>query len=145
MGDDFQKILDSLGEKVSRSRLAPYHDLIMELRRRRRTYREIQQILRERCRIQISISTLHEYLKIRRRTGGTVRDAEGPRHPRPQGMRTSKERPITSAYDKPTESISTDEIRQRIAALKQSRPEPAPEKPIFHYDPNKPLTLKADE
>ena len=45
MDANLQEILDNLDEKAPRSRLGPYRDLILELRRRNRTYREILQIL----------------------------------------------------------------------------------------------------
>ena len=42
-----REIIESLPEKRSRSRLEPYRQLIAELRRLRRTYREIAQVLGE--------------------------------------------------------------------------------------------------
>jgi hypothetical protein len=52
MDDKFGGLLDSLPEKPPRSRLEPYSELIVELRRRGRTYREIARILAEKCKVQ---------------------------------------------------------------------------------------------
>src|SRR5271170_6326853 len=63
VSDKFQAILDALPEKPPRSRLEPYSALIDELRRRRRTYREIVSILAEKCDLQVSISTIHDFVR----------------------------------------------------------------------------------
>ncbi len=67
MDGEFQKIVDSLPEKPPRSRLEPYGELIDELRGRGRTYREIAGVLAKACRLEVSISTLHDFVKVRSR------------------------------------------------------------------------------
>ena len=62
MDSEFRKILESLPEKPPRSRLEPYAELIDGLRRRGRTYRDVVEILAEKCQLQVSISTLHDFL-----------------------------------------------------------------------------------
>ena len=84
----FQDILDSVPEKRSRSRLEPYGRLIHGLLRRSRSYREIARILRERFHLHASISTIHDFVRIR---AGQARKARK-RNPagyvkRPRGMR----------------------------------------------------------
>jgi hypothetical protein len=59
MDDRFQEILDGVPEKSPRSSLEPYHELISELRRRGRTYREIAHILAERCQFWAAASTVY--------------------------------------------------------------------------------------
>ncbi len=68
MDDRSQEILESLPQRPSRSRLAPYRELIHELRRRRRPYREIVQVLAEKCQCLVSISTLHDFVRTRSRS-----------------------------------------------------------------------------
>src|SRR4029450_2202812 len=65
--DNFEEILNSLPEKPARSRLEPYGRLINELLRRSRTYREIARILAEKCQIKVSISTIHDFVRLRSR------------------------------------------------------------------------------
>jgi IS30 family transposase len=135
MDDNQQEILDNLEEKEPRSRLAPYRDLILELRRRNRTYREILQILSDHCQIQVSISTLHDFLRSQRRTESkkkqqaTEQNSSNPNNGSPTPTKISVESP------------DTDNIQQRIIALKQ-RPTPNQiNAPRFSYDSNRPLLL----
>src|SRR5437667_8511019 len=51
--------------KPRRSRLEPYRDLINELRRRGRTYREIADILAEKCQLRAAASTVNRFLRKR--------------------------------------------------------------------------------
>jgi len=128
MKEQFQEILDNLDEKTPRSRLAPYRDLIIELRRRKRTYREILQILREKCQVQVSISTLHNFLQAQRKPKRIGRTTAIPKNQKPQGEEKSLERnaiSIVTAYpEKPVSALSPDEARQRIEALKRRQYNP---------------------
>jgi len=56
MDAKFKEILDGLPSKRPRSRLEPYGELIRELRRRGRTYRDIADILGEKCQVQVTAS-----------------------------------------------------------------------------------------
>jgi hypothetical protein len=136
--DEFRTILDALPPKAVRSRLEPYAELIHELRRRGRTYREITHILSERCGIQTSRSTVNDFVCAR---------SKKTRNLQKRGSRETKARPENSVLlpqtKAPTETgLPMDDIQKRIAALK-SRPIPATEKDIkiFQYDPEQPLTL----
>jgi hypothetical protein len=136
--NEFRTILDTLPPKAARSRLEPYLELIHELRRRGRTYREIARILSERCGIQTSRSTVNDFVCARsKRTQNSQR----------RGSLKPKARPDYSVLLPKTKITAetggtSDDIQKRIAALK-SRPIPATETNprIFHYDPEQPLTL----
>ena len=142
MDDRSQKILDNLPQRTSRSCLAPYRELIHELRRRRRTYREIAQVLAERCQCRVSISTLHDFVRIRSRA-----KQESPRRLPP----ASNESTTSGTAEKPAQQgevnlekqdgSSNDDVQQRIASLKQ-RPTLAQTIPnAFQFDPDEPLRL----
>jgi hypothetical protein len=140
MDDNLQEILDNLEEKEPRSRLAPYRDLILELRRRNRTYREILQILADRCMIQVSISTLHDFLhdqqrmdSKRRRQKNNVKKAPYPDKQLLETAKFGEEIPVIG------------DIRERIAALKGRQTQPRPNAPCFTYDPDQPLHLIAQK
>jgi hypothetical protein len=64
MKANLKKILDTLPKKPPRSRLEPYRELIEELRRRGRSYRDIAVILAEKCRVQVTGSGVHDYLRV---------------------------------------------------------------------------------
>ncbi len=145
VSDKFQHIFDSMPEKPPRSRLEPYAELIIELRRRKRTYREILEVLAEKCSLQISISTLHDFVRVKTReerkaakllraTARLIGDhnrAAAPSH---------VAKPTLNA-DRPTD----EEVRRRIAALK-ARPKPAPvsSSDDFQFNPDEPLRLLSD-
>ena len=135
----FQDILDSVPEKRSRSRLEPYGRLIHGLLRRSRSYREIARILRERFHLHASISTIHDFVRIR---AGQARKS---RKRNPAGYdQTTKgnapERENKMPMDVIAPRAALEEV-QRIAALK-IRPAEAPaQSQQFHYDPSEPLHL----
>jgi len=141
MDAKFQDILNTLPEKPPRSRLEPYGELIDELRRRGQTYRDIAGILAEKCQLQVSVSTVHDFVRVRSRT--TRKPAKHQRTPAarasPDGMRLSGPR-MNAAKE---ESPPIDEVQRRIGALRlRSAPAKASPKQ-FQYDPNEPLHLPA--
>jgi hypothetical protein len=58
-------ILEPLPEKPPRSKLEPHHELIRELRRKGRTYREVARLFHERLGLHVALSTLHSFVKVR--------------------------------------------------------------------------------
>lgn len=60
-----QLILESLPEKQYRSKLEPHRELIRELRRKGRTYREVARLFHERLGLYVAPSTLHSFVKVR--------------------------------------------------------------------------------
>ena len=57
----------SLPPKPPRSKLEPHRELIRELRRSGRTYREVSRLFAERLGLQVAPSTLHSFVKVRAR------------------------------------------------------------------------------
>ena len=51
--------------KPPRSKLEPHRDLIRELRRKGRTYREVARLFHERLGLHVALSTLHSFVKVR--------------------------------------------------------------------------------
>lgn len=132
-------ILDSLTDKPPRSRLEPHHELIQELRRRGRTYRDIANILAEKCQVEVTASGVHDFLRRRsrsirklpkRRPGAGPEVSRGAVAPEARDERAArkKEPPI-------------DEVRQRIAALKTRSARARESAEQFRYDPDEPLHL----
>jgi hypothetical protein len=56
-----------LPPKPLRSKLEPHRELIRELRRKGRTYREVSRLFAERLGLQVAPSTLHSFVKVRAR------------------------------------------------------------------------------
>jgi len=132
MNDRFREILDGLPNTTSRSCLEPYKELIQELRRRRRAYREIAHVLREKCGVRVSHSTLHEFVQ-RHLSTESEGDCEGP----PAVTNIGRHH---LAEARPTRR---DQVTERIEALKReaiiSPNQPKP----FQFDGTEPLRLKS--
>jgi hypothetical protein len=142
MDANLQEIIDNLDEKAPRSRLGPYRELILELRRRNRTYREILRILMERCQVRVSISTLHDFLHAQRRMDSKRNKQQS----KEQYSPNPKEQLQELAAEHRQENPAMSDVRQRIAALKQQRQAPPQANaPRFIYDPNQPLHLIPQE
>ncbi|HEY4087981.1 MAG TPA: hypothetical protein VGM43_18700 [Bryobacteraceae bacterium] len=65
MDGKFNTILDSLPPKPPASKLEPYAELIGELRKRDRSYREIAGILKQRCGLSVGLNTLYRFVMSR--------------------------------------------------------------------------------
>jgi hypothetical protein len=133
MDEQLNKILVALPDKPPRSRLELYRDLIEELRRRDRTFREISEILAEKCQVQVTASGIHDFLRTRSRREKS--QAIKPTKP----TRLPVKRPIEDTLPK---TSSSDEVQRKIAELKARRPTAKPNVSDFEYDPDAPLRLK---
>jgi hypothetical protein len=143
MNDRFQSILSSLPEKPARSRLAPYHELIEELRRRGCTYREIERILVDQCQIEISRSAINNF--VRSQSGKKARPSNrqpiAPIDKEPAG-KAGIANPNPKTDDASQNSQPKNEVFQRIAALKKRPATASSSSKLFEYDPNEPLQIE---
>ena len=139
-----REIIESLPEKRSRSRLEPYRQLISELRRLGRTYREIAGVLREKCHVQVSAAAVHNFVRLHlRRKRNKIQSRRRGLLGTPQtGVTATNGRTATELIRQGvrTSTASDKEVRRRIEELKH-RPVPAETPALFHYDPNEPLHL----
>jgi hypothetical protein len=134
---DFKEILDNLPEKSPRSRLEPYRELILEMRRRGRPLREIAQVLGEKCGVRVVPSTIHDFVRAGSRS--VIDPAKRQRVAGPKGD-TERIQPSLRGEKgaRPKEPL-VEAVHQRIASLKL-RPVPVePSQSQFQYDPNEPL------
>jgi hypothetical protein len=114
-----QLILESLPEKQYRSKLEPHHELIRELRRKGRTYREVAQLFYERLGLYVAPSTLHSFVKVR-----------------------AKHRKRTQFELPPLElSSATSPTLDRVAALRAKPVVQKSKSAHFVFRENEPLTL----
>ena len=114
-----QIILESLPEKQYRSKLEPHRELIRELRRKGRTYREVARLFHERLGLYVAPSTLHSFVKVRAK----------------HRKRTQFELPSLELASAPPPALD------RVAALR-GKPEVPKSKPArFVFRENEPLTL----
>jgi len=134
MDTDLNKILAELPIKPPRSRLEPYREFIEELRSRGRTYRDIAEILAEKCALQVTASGVHDFVRTRTR----AKDRSAGR-----GIK-SNPLPVTKPVAAGTSpaSASSEEGQRKIATLKARNTATEPSSPAFEYDPDQPLRLK---
>ena len=134
MDADLNKILAELPIKPPRSRLDPYREFIEELRSRGRTYRDIAEILAEKCAVQVTASGVHNFVRTRTR----AKDRSAGRGAKSNPL------PVTNPVAVATSpaSTSSEEGQRKIAALKARKTTTEPSPPAFEYDPDQPLRLK---
>ncbi len=75
MDPAISKLVEEISEKPPRSKLEPHAEVIAALRRKRRTYREIAQFFREHLAISVAPSTIHDFVRVRRRRGKRTADS----------------------------------------------------------------------
>lgn len=114
-----QIILESLPPKSPRSKLEPHRELIRELRRKGRTYREVALLFHERLGLYVAPSTLHSFVKVRAKHRKQTQFELPPIEP------SSAQRPDLSG----------------IAALRTKSLAPARKAARFVFRENEPLTL----
>jgi hypothetical protein len=133
MNANISKLLDEIPEKSPRSKLELHADVIAALRQKRRTYREIAEFFREHLAITVAPSTIHDFVRVRRRRG--KRNAVSNSDPHIGKPGDDAARPASNF------SPPDDDLQQKMAALKRRAPSDPPQ-PIFTYDENEPLTLR---
>jgi hypothetical protein len=114
--------LASLPPKPPRSKLEPHRELIRELRRKGRTYREVSRLFAERLGLQVAPSTLHSFVKVRARHRKQV-----------QFELPAVELPSTQAP-----------VSDRLAAFKSKTAVQESKRSRFVFRENEPLTLSTD-
>jgi len=136
MNEKNKAILVGLTGKKKRSRLMPHRELICKLHQRGCPFREIVRILSENFSLTVAHTTICRFI-------ARLKQEE----PEPQRIKSRKEKPVpiiqhAPGTPVPTPVASSDEVRQRIAALKQ-RPAQLDESDTkrFNYNPDQPLHL----
>jgi IS30 family transposase len=126
------KLLEEIPEKAPRSKLELHADVISALRRKRLTYREIAQFFQDHLAIAVAPSTIHDFVRVRRRRGKRYDVSTGEQSDvKPNGFSTPALKNIPA----------DDDVQQRIASLKQRTPAEAPQ-PVFSYEEDEPLKLR---
>src|ERR1017187_3430129 len=118
-------LLDSIPQKSPRSKLETHRELIRQLRRKGCTYRDIVRILHERVGLDVAVSTIHSFIKVRAKH-------------RKQGQ--YELRPIEAESTVSTRTNPGD-FASRIAARKAKPVEHKPKPKHFHFEESEPLKL----
>jgi hypothetical protein len=143
----FDAILNNLPAKQPRSRLEPYSELITEMRKRGRTYREIANILKKACGLKVGASTVNDFVLARSkpkakplpsasRTIATKQNTEGLR----STYKDTEARESTGRSQKALEGIA-----RTIKELKDRPLKTRAKKLLFEYNPDEPLRLHRNQ
>ena len=119
MEPELRTVLEYSSEKPPRSKLEPHRELIRELRRKGRTYREVADLFHERLGLHVALSTLHSFVKVR-----------------------AKHRKRLQFELPPTGLASTESpVLERVAVLKAKPAVRGEKRTRFVFRENEPLTL----
>ena len=124
MDPSLLSLLDSIPQKSPRSKLETHRELIRQLRRKGCTYRDIVRILHERVGLDVAVSTIHSFIKVRAKHRKQVQ-YELP----PLGSESTSIR------------INPDDVASRIAALKAKPVEQKARPKHFRFEESEPLKL----
>ena len=136
MDEKWKEVLVGYPGKRPRSQLAPYDELILELHRRGYSFRDIVPILSEKFGLNVASTTISRF----------VLRLEQERS-KPRKTRARKEKSIPAIQTAPVKPEPNkimpqpDDVRQKIAALKQQKTQAEPDAKAFDYDPDQPLHL----
>jgi hypothetical protein len=139
-----EAILNNLPAKEPRSRLDAYSELIAEMRKRGRTYREIAHVLKKACGLKVGASTVNDFVLARSkskakrslsasRTKATKKNTEGLRG-------TYKETEARESTGRPQKAL--EGIARTIKELKDRPRKTSTKKLLFEYNPDEPLRLQ---
>jgi hypothetical protein len=143
MDPKLEQILKHLPPAKAKGRLESYREFILRLRRDGRSYTEIQQILTTKCGIHISVTGIFKFVHSRQRPR-IATNSESPLQE--NSIHSIHQEPIErEGQPKVTRRWSQEEIEAMRAKARVSAHKPTAQpkpKPLFHYDPNRPLTNK---
>lgn len=143
MKPQFEAILKSLPAQVPRSRLHPYGELIREMRKRKRSYREITEVLRDQFGLKAGISTVRDFLRAQTKSKTKHRD----RHS--QNSSTTRNRKALTGTNKEQEAPAGTARTQKTfesterhfqESMQSVLSKPA-NKPRFEYNSEEPLRI----
>lgn len=117
-------LLDPIPQKPPRSKLETHRELIRQLRRKGCTYRDIVRILHERVDLDVPVSTIHFFIKVRAKHRKQIQ-YELP--PLESESLVSRKNPA--------------DVASRIAALKAKPVEHKAKPKHFHFEESEPLKL----
>ena len=146
MDKPLSEILNAIPSKPPRSKLEPHYDLIRELRRRSKTYREIAKILEEHVGLHVDHSTICDFVHLRaRRARAPRRLEELPPRLLADGITAPESKSGSSAsLTASNASDGTSDAYARIEALKRRKGTSTLADPGFRYEEGAPLVLVSE-
>jgi len=148
MDPRFTTILNNLSARPLRSRLEPYHELILEMRKRGRSYREIAHVLKQSCGLTVGTSTVNDFVlactksTIKRASPAAVElVVTGKDNNRFIGTYKAK-KDLEGVI---STSKALEDIARKIKEVKDQPPQTRKKKLLFEYNPDEPLRLQRNQ
>jgi hypothetical protein len=148
MDPKFQAILNALPANPPRSRLEPYRELILEMRKRGRSYREIASVLMHACDIRVGTSTINDFVLCHTKSRSTHKISAT----KIQATTNKNSVVLRSTYKNRKDiqgPISTPKalegIARNIKEVKNRPPQTRKKKLLFEYNPDEPLRLQRNQ
>ena len=120
--DELLQLLENLPPDEPRSKLEPFRAIILRWRRQGRSYRRIQEILREQCQIDVAYETLRKFVQRRQRPRPSEQEPEPVATAAPVNTRAA-----VSDAAKPRWNFDPDGPRTTSATTEEKRPRLSPE------------------
>jgi hypothetical protein len=148
MDPRLKAILNNLPARPPRSRLEPYHELILEMRKRGRSYREITHVLKQSCGLTVGTSTVNDFVlacskSTMKHMSPTAADLV---------VTTKGQKRLIDTYKthKDLEGIvstpkALEDITRKIKEVKDQPPQTRKKKLLFEYNPYEPLRLQRNQ
>ena len=150
MDERTQSILDQIPPGSPRSKLEPHHDFILQLRQKRKTYRQISALLAQYFNLTVHYSTIYDFVQTHKGKRDESQVALQPATPVPSQpeWRLPSDPHEKATIGQPTHSPSASQadqyvIIEELKRRKRTPPSPQP-KPTFHYEEGEPLRLVPD-
>jgi hypothetical protein len=148
MDPRFKTILNNLPARPPRSRLEPYRELILEMRKRGRSYREITHVLRHSCNLRVGTSTVNDFVLA---CSKSTKKRTSPAATELVVIGKDKKRLIgTYKTKKDMEGIvstpkALEDVTRKIKEVKDQPPQTRKKKLLFEYNPDEPLRLQRNQ
>lgn len=148
MDSKFQAILNTLPPKQPRSRLEPYRELILEMRKRGRSYREITDVLKQSCRLTVGTSTVNDFVlacskSTMKRTSPAPVELVVTRRDKKRLIGTYKTQKGLEGVISTSKAL--EDITRKIKVVKDQPPQTRKKKLLFEYNPDEPLRLQRNQ
>jgi len=143
----FEAILNSLPSKEPRSRLEPYGELLIEMRKRGCAYREIVQILKKTCGLKVGASTVNDFVLARAnsRTKPPAAVSKTIGTQQNKKVLTGTYKDAEAHKDTGRHQKDLEGIVRTITDLKDRPLKASAKKPLFEYNPDEPLRLQRNQ
>ena len=148
MDPAFQAILNALPANPPRSRLEPYRELILEMRKRGRSYRETASVLRHACDIRVGTSTINDFVLCQTKSRSTRKisatTARATTNKNSVELRsTYKDRKDIQGHISTPKAL--EGIARNIKEVRDKPPHTREKKLLFEYNPDEPLRLQRNQ